>query len=101
MIKEWFCKGDIMAKPDEPYRMLKVESYLPEKMSGKKGKVHIRPLAGQWASQSLAVECSKKLSDLKVYPLGSQFEICAKLTDREDGGEYIYSSFRWEFKFLK
>ncbi|WP_150182579.1 hypothetical protein [Enterobacter asburiae] len=90
-----------MAKPEEPYRKLIVESFYPGSMSGKKGKVHIRPIPGQWASTSLAVECSKKLSNVNVYPIGSQFEITAKLTDREDGGEYIYSSFRWEFKHLK
>ncbi len=90
-----------MAKPEEPYRKLIVESFYPASMSGRKGKVHIRPTPGQWASTSLAVECSKKLSDVKVYPIGSQFEITAKLTDREDGGEYIYSSFRWEFKHIK
>lgn len=90
-----------MAKPDEHYRALKVESFKPDNLSGKKGKVHIRPLPGQWAAVTLAVECSKKLSDVSVYPLGSQFEICAKLTDREEGGEYIYSSFRWKFKHLK
>lgn len=87
-----------MAKPEEPYRWLKVESYEVKSTSGKRGKVHIRPLPGQWADVALQVECSKKLS--KNYPLGSKFEICAKLTDREDGGEYIYSSFRWKFKEL-
>lgn len=55
-----------MAKPEEPYRKLIVESFYPARMSGKKGKVHIRPIPGQWASASLAVECSKKLSDVKV-----------------------------------
>lgn len=90
-----------MAKPEEPYRPLKVESFIPDVKSGKHGKVHIRPLPGQWASPHLAVECSKKLSDTKIYPLGSQFEICAKLTDREEGGEYIYSYFRWTIKHLK
>ncbi len=32
-----------MAKPDEPYRKLIVESYYPASTSGRKGKVHIRP----------------------------------------------------------
>lgn len=87
-----------MAKPEEPYRPLKVESYEIQSSSGKRGKIHIRPLTGQWAEVSLQVECSKKLSN--DYPVGSQFEILAKLTDREEGGEYIYSSFRWKFKLL-
>ncbi|RJT53616.1 hypothetical protein [Rahnella variigena] len=87
-----------MAKPEEPYRPLKVESYEIQSSSGKRGKIHIRPLPGQWAKVSLQVECSKKLSN--DYPVGSKFEILAKLTDREEGGEYIYSSFRWKFKLL-
>ncbi len=90
-----------MAKQEEPYRKLRVESYEVCSTSGKRGKVHIRPLPGQWAPTTLAVECSKKLSNLNLYPLGSQFEICAKLTDREDGGEYIYSYFGWKPKHLK
>ncbi|WKZ94099.1 hypothetical protein P0E69_09615 [Chimaeribacter arupi] len=90
-----------MAKTEEPYRPLKVESYIPASASGKHGKIHIRPLPGQWAPVHLAVECSKTLSDIKKYPLGSQFEICAKLTDRDGGTEYIYSSFRWKFKHIK
>ena len=80
-----------MAKPDEPYRKLIVESYYPASTSGRKGKVHIRPLPGQWADPSLSVECSKELSDLSKYQIGSQ----------ENSGEYIYSSFRWEHKFIK
>lgn len=87
-----------MAKTEESYRPLKVESYEVKSTSGKRGKIHIRPLPDQWADTSLQVECSKKLS--KNYPVGSRFEIIAKLTDREDGGEYIYSSFRWEFKVI-
>jgi len=100
MIEKGFAEV-IMAKPEEPYRQLKVESFIPERSSGRKGKVHIRPLPGQWADSSLAVECAKKLSNTKIYPLGSQFEICAKLTDREDGGAYIYSYFGWKVKQIK
>lgn len=90
-----------MSKPFEPYRKLLVQSFRPNKTSGKHGKVHIKPLPDQWASENLAVECSKKLSDTNTYPLGTIFEIHAKLTDRKDSGEYIYSSFRWEFKVIK
>ncbi|WP_174847507.1 hypothetical protein [Yersinia artesiana] len=83
-----------MAKPAEPYRSIIVESYLEQNLSGKRGKVHIRPIPGQWADVTLQVECAKRLS--KDYPVGTQFKIQAKLTDRDDGGEYLYSSFRWE-----
>lgn len=89
-----------MAKTDEPYRKLIVESYYPASTSGRKGKVHIRPTLTMGKSITRC-RMFQKLSDLKLYPIGSQFEITAKLTDREEGGEYIYSSFRWEFKHIK
>jgi hypothetical protein len=88
-----------MAKPDEPYRQVLVESFRPASTSGLHGKIHVRPLPGQEGiPPTLQVECSKELST--KYPVGTQFELTAKLTDREGGGEYIYSSFRWAYKVL-
>jgi hypothetical protein len=82
-----------MSKHDEPYIHVIVESFVPSTTSGKRGKVHIRPAEGQGIDQNLFVECSKSLS--KDYPVGTQFRIQAKLTDREGAGEYLYSSWRW------
>lgn len=82
-----------MAKPDEPYRQILVESYRTTATSGLHGEIHIRPVAGQGLSTALQVECSKELS--RNYPVGTQFRIRAKLTDRDGGGEYLYSYFRW------
>lgn len=83
-----------MAKPDQLYQMVIVESFTPHDISGLHGSVHIRPIAGQQGiSTTLHVECSKKLS--QDYPIGTKFRIRAKLTDREGGGEYLYSYFRW------
>lgn len=79
--------------------MVDVESFEPDASSGLHGKVHIRPLPGQRLSTSLHVECSKKLS--REYPIGTVFRIHAKLTDREGGGEYLYSHFRWAFDVIK
>jgi len=82
-----------MAKKDEPYQYILVESYRPAKTSGLHGEIHIRPLAGQGLSIELQVECSKELS--RNFPVGTQFRIRAKLTDREGRGEYLYSSHHW------
>lgn len=82
-----------MAKPREPYRAVIVESYEPKVSSGLRGKVHIRPVQGQGYAENLHVECSKSLS--KNYPVGTKFILRAKLTDREDGGEYLYSYHGW------
>jgi hypothetical protein len=88
-----------MAKPDEPYQLVVVESFVPLATSGLHGEVHIRPVAGQGISTTLHVECSKRLS--KDYPVGTRFRIQAKLTDREGEGSYLYSYFRWPVEVLK
>ncbi len=87
-----------MAKLNEPYQLVEVESYRPDHTSGLHGKIHIRPCAGQGFAENLHVECSKKLS--REYPVGSKFRIRAKLTDREGGGEFLYSYFGWKFEVL-
>jgi hypothetical protein len=46
----------------------------------------------------MRVECSKSLS--RDFPVGTRFKIRAKLTDREDGGEFLYSYFGWEPEVL-
>ena len=88
-----------MAKPNEPYQLVEVESYEPVLRSGLHGAVHIRPCDGQGYPASMHVECSKKLS--KDYPVGTRFRIGAKLTDREDGGEYLYSYYGWKYEVLE
>jgi len=88
-----------MAKLNEPYRMVVVESFKPLATSGLHGEVHIRPVAGQGIPTTLHVECSKKLP--RDYPVGTKFRIQAKLTDRDGGGEYLYSYFRWPVEVLK
>lgn len=91
--------GGAMAKESEGYRPLVVESYR-ESGLGPHGDVHIRPVPGQWAPENLRVECAKRLSDLSRYKLGTRFVIRAKLTDREGGGEFVYSYFGWREKVL-
>tara|TARA_R100000988_G_scaffold90662_1_gene54312 strand:+ start:329 stop:601 length:273 start_codon:yes stop_codon:yes gene_type:complete len=87
-----------MAKPEEPYFYIEVESFRPEQTSALHGKVHIRPCPGQGYSTALHVQCSKKLS--KDYPVGTKFRIRAKLTDREGEGEFLYSSYKWDYEVL-
>jgi hypothetical protein len=86
-----------MAKPFEPYQNVVVESYR-ESGSGLHGGVHIRAVGGQGFKEGIRVECSKILS--RDYPVGTRFRIKAKLTDKEDGGEFLYSYFGWKFEKL-
>ena len=87
-----------MAKELEPYRHVIVESY-KESGSGLHGVVHVRPTSGQGYPNGMRVECSKSLS--RDFPVGTRFRIKAKLTDREEGGEFLYSYFDWKFEVLR
>jgi hypothetical protein len=82
-----------MAKPFEPYRDVIVESFRISG-SGLHGDVHIRPVAGQGYPNGIQVECAKSLS--RAFPVGTRFKIRAKLTDKEGGGEFLYSNFGWK-----
>ena len=87
----------------EEYQELLVESYEPEFNSGFHGKVHIRPVEnGPMFKRRMHVECSKALSDLSLYPLGSKFILRAKLKKPKKPGDRIsiYSSYRLPFKLV-
>ena len=87
-----------MAMPQEGYSWVDVESYAASQTSGLHGKIHIRPVAGGAFPTDLRVECSKRMSS--DYPVGTRFRIWAKLTDREGGGQFLYTSWRWRFEVL-
>jgi len=87
-----------MAKHGEPYVHVIVESYLPVSTNGLHGPVHIRALPGQGYPDDIHVECSKSLS--RDYPVGTRFRLVAKLTDKEGGKDFLYSSYRWRFEVL-
>ena len=88
-----------MAKPEEAYRIVVVESFLPPSTSGRHGNIHIRLVAGQGLPDNLFVGCSKTLST--DFAVGTKFRIRAKLTDRQSGGAYLYSHPRWPFEVVK
>lgn len=78
------------------YQYVIVESYVPKNTSGLHGTVHIRPVAGQGFDENMHVECSKELS--RDFPVGSKFKIKAKVTDRQGGKPFLYSSYRWAYE---
>lgn len=75
------------------YSEIIVESYL-ESGSGLHGVVHIRSAINQYYSQNLRVECSKKL--ITNYPVGTKFRLRVKLTDKDGGNPFLYSSYKWK-----
>jgi hypothetical protein len=89
-----------MAKRNEPYVYVIVESYYPANTAGLHGPIHVRPIEGQPFPSHLQVECSKELVDPNRYPVGTRFKIRAKLTDRLGGGGFLYSYFGWHYEVL-
>ncbi|MRW88947.1 hypothetical protein GJ699_03015 [Duganella sp. FT80W] len=52
--------------------------------------VEIHPMPGQAYATDMNVQCSRRMSDTSVYPLGTSFLVDAKLTDRLGGPQYLY-----------
>ncbi|MBD0824435.1 hypothetical protein [Aestuariibaculum marinum] len=83
----------------EKYSEIIVESYIPDKLSGLHGKIHIKPIAGQEPfTEDMHVSCSKVLS--QRYPVGTKFKIKAKLTSKEGGKPYLFSHRTWAYEVL-
>jgi hypothetical protein len=57
-------------------------------------------MPGQGFSSELNVQCSRRLSDTSVYPLGTSFLLDVKLTDRLGGEQYLYAWHGDEIKVL-
>lgn len=74
-----------MARDIYAYRQVAVESVW------RAGRVEIRPVPGQAYSPELTVQCSRRLGDTGLYPLGTRFLLSAKLTDRLGGTPYLYA----------
>ena len=87
-----------MARKNEPYFWVVVESFRPASTAGLHGDVHIRPVAGQELDTDMFVECSKALS--QNYQVGTRFRIKAKITDKEGSRPFLYSYFGWRYEVL-
>jgi hypothetical protein len=83
-----------MAQPG-PYFDVVVETYLAPPTSGHRGGIRVRPIAGQQFPRTMNVECSKAVRE--AHPVGSRFRLRVKLTDREGGGEFLWSHHSWPF----
>lgn len=87
-----------MASPTA-YHLVLVESFCPASTSGRHGKTHIRPIAGQpLFPQQLYVQCSRTL--INNYPVGTKFRIRAKLSLMQ-GTPYISSYHKWPYELVE
>ncbi|MGC2780586.1 MAG: hypothetical protein WA418_33615 [Bradyrhizobium sp.] len=86
-----------MGKPEEPYILIVVETYL-ESGSGLHGDLHVRPIAGQALPSNLRVRFPKSLRC--AHPLHTRFLVYAKLTDKEGGNEFVHTNHAWDVQVL-
>jgi hypothetical protein len=82
---------------DGTYRKIIVQS-CSHSGGGSSSKVRCRPIAGQGLPTDMFVECSKKMR--MAHPVGTLFEIQAKVTDREGGNHFVYTSSQWEYRVV-
>lgn len=75
-----------MARDIHAYREVAVES-VPDPRSA----LRIRPMAGQAFAPTLSVQCSRRMTDPALYPVGTKFLLSAKLTDRMGGPPFLYA----------
>ena len=76
-----------MTRDTWAYREVAVESYVD-----RRGKIGIRPMAGQAFAPTMPVQCGRKLRD--NYPPGTRFLLNAKLTDRLGGPHFWRDLYR-------
>jgi hypothetical protein len=65
---------------------------------GSSKSVRARPISGQGLDTSMNVECSSKMR--KSHPVGTRFLLSAKITNREDGPDFLYSHFNSPYKVV-
>lgn len=79
------------------YKHYAVETFKPghEQSSA---SVRVRPLPGQDLSTDMRVECSRQMR--YDHPIGAIFKIQAKISDREGGTSFLFSSHTWPYTVL-
>lgn len=84
-----------MGLPNEPFFKVLVESFDSGNVSGHHGHLHIRPVAGQGLDTSLYVESPRAMR--KDHPIGTQFFITAKLSNKEGGALFLKCPHHWGY----
>ena len=80
-----------------PYRQVLIQTYLAYGESSSKD-VRARPLPGQGFDPAMHVACSSKMRT--SHPVGTIFQVTAKLTNKDGGPYFLYSSWQWAYKVV-
>jgi hypothetical protein len=92
---------------EQNYHKLWFESFKLEQTSGHRDPIQLKLVPKQKLPAEIVELCESRSVDPYTlltgcnkdyffkYPVGTQFLLKAKLTDREGGGLYYYSYYRW------
>ena len=61
-------------------------------------KNKVRPCAGEAYPQSMNIECARVI---RQYPVGTKVRLRVVDTEREDGEQFLYSSYKWAHEVVK
>jgi hypothetical protein len=87
-----------MAQPWSHYQRVVIETYEARK-SGKKSRLHARPIDGQPFPPNMDVECSRAMRER--HAVGTRFRVYAKETDKEGGKPFLYTHFSWPYEVVE
>ena len=73
-----------------PYRPLVVESFELLSTSGHRDPVQIRPAPGQPYPSSMLLECSRRMVDSSVYPVGTMFLAWVRVKQKSGCRPHLY-----------
>ena len=82
---------------DNYYRNVVVETYRAIGEASRH-EIRVRPLPGQGYPADMHVECSRPMRER--HPVGTKFKIQATLKSKEDGPEFLYSHYNWDYEVL-
>jgi hypothetical protein len=82
-----------------PYISIVVETYHQPPMSGYRGGIRVRPVAGQDFPVTMNVECPRAFR--KEHPVGTRFRMDVRLTDRDGRGEFLMADFKQRYDVVR
>ena len=74
----------------ENYLQIVLESFLLDHTSGHRDPVQIRPAKGQTYSQNMLVECSRRMINMDLYPLTTNFLAWVRVKRTLDYSPHLY-----------
>ena len=80
------------------YQNVVVETY-HGRYTAETGGIHYRPLPGQGLATDMNVEWSRSVR--KKYPVGTRFLICAKVTNKENGNDFLYCHYNAKYEVIR